>query len=497
MPRWKALPDSNSIRRPPRVREPAASARGPQWPQYRGGGGPHGLQQDVLGALSERPARAEGRDCRPGRGHRHQSRSPDHDVGARRACLEPLGDAPRHDHGGHPASPRRGPRSASSASTVAAPPARAKESGTARQKRQRPRPERGTPAAWGPAVPPQPTVPEASGGRRQAQARPSGGPALTRLDREDRAWAVYRADRRGSSGTASEPSGRSLDIRRLGHLGGSHSASRPATRTSVGKRRGGRPRAPCRRRRRRCPRRSRPRPSSPTVGQRTGAELAPASRPVAAIHRRGLRRPRPAHPARRVTSGGSPCTAAGGSDVHGRAPPAASPNERRRQEAGSGSPPPRRPREHQGLPVRDRPGPEVQRRDPAPARTRPSMGCSGELVTTAKPRPSARALVEVRYSKTCGAGPRARHAGRTGRAAPPTSSGSPRPPSASTPTRVLAHALRARRQELLWAGLVLFLWVVGLPLTGGLLVGFVVPSLLLAVAGWVRAVPPTRPCTGG
>ncbi|WSQ11359.1 hypothetical protein OG604_28435 [Streptomyces sp. NBC_01231] len=52
--------------------------------------------------------------------------------------------------------------------------------------------------------------------------------------------------------------------------------------------------------------------------------------------------------------------------------------------------------------------------------------------------------------------------------------------------RVLAHALRARRQELLWAGLVLFLWVVGLPLTGGLLAGFVVPSLLLAVAGWVR-----------
>src|SRR4051812_39684528 len=37
----------------PGVREPAASARGPQRPQYRGGGGPHGLQQDVLGALSE------------------------------------------------------------------------------------------------------------------------------------------------------------------------------------------------------------------------------------------------------------------------------------------------------------------------------------------------------------------------------------------------------------------------------------------------------------
>ncbi|MDL5203363.1 hypothetical protein [Streptomyces sp. ALI-76-A] len=52
--------------------------------------------------------------------------------------------------------------------------------------------------------------------------------------------------------------------------------------------------------------------------------------------------------------------------------------------------------------------------------------------------------------------------------------------------RVLAHALRARRQELLWAGLVLFLWVAGLPLTGGLLAGFLVPSLLLALAGWIR-----------
>ncbi|MGP4044915.1 hypothetical protein [Streptomyces sp. 2A115] len=52
--------------------------------------------------------------------------------------------------------------------------------------------------------------------------------------------------------------------------------------------------------------------------------------------------------------------------------------------------------------------------------------------------------------------------------------------------RVLAHALRARRQELLWAGAIMGLWVVGLPLTGGLLVGFLVPSLLLAVAAWIR-----------
>jgi hypothetical protein len=52
--------------------------------------------------------------------------------------------------------------------------------------------------------------------------------------------------------------------------------------------------------------------------------------------------------------------------------------------------------------------------------------------------------------------------------------------------RVLAHALRARRQELLWAGLILGLWVIGLPLTGGLLFAFLVPSLMLAAASWVR-----------
>ncbi|MFJ4202585.1 hypothetical protein ACIP2Y_23565 [Streptomyces sviceus] len=52
--------------------------------------------------------------------------------------------------------------------------------------------------------------------------------------------------------------------------------------------------------------------------------------------------------------------------------------------------------------------------------------------------------------------------------------------------RVLAHALRARRQELLWAGLILGLWVIGLPLTGGLLFAFLGPSLLLAAASWIR-----------
>ncbi|MFI7402773.1 hypothetical protein ACIBW9_20295 [Streptomyces sp. NPDC049541] len=52
--------------------------------------------------------------------------------------------------------------------------------------------------------------------------------------------------------------------------------------------------------------------------------------------------------------------------------------------------------------------------------------------------------------------------------------------------RVLAHALRARRQELLWAGAILGLWVVGSVLSGGLLLFFLWPSVLLALAPWVR-----------
>ncbi|MFD7702528.1 hypothetical protein [Streptomyces caelestis] len=59
--------------------------------------------------------------------------------------------------------------------------------------------------------------------------------------------------------------------------------------------------------------------------------------------------------------------------------------------------------------------------------------------------------------------------------------------------RVLAHALRARRQELLWATAVLGLWVVGGPLSGGLLAFLLWPSLLLAVAPLLRgraAQPP-------
>ncbi|MEU0222894.1 hypothetical protein ABZ177_00835 [Streptomyces sp. NPDC006284] len=52
--------------------------------------------------------------------------------------------------------------------------------------------------------------------------------------------------------------------------------------------------------------------------------------------------------------------------------------------------------------------------------------------------------------------------------------------------RVLAHALRARRHELLWSAAVIGLWVVGLPLSGWLLAYFVWPSVLLALAPWLR-----------
>ncbi|MGW3120460.1 hypothetical protein ACWDBW_25485 [Streptomyces sp. NPDC001107] len=52
--------------------------------------------------------------------------------------------------------------------------------------------------------------------------------------------------------------------------------------------------------------------------------------------------------------------------------------------------------------------------------------------------------------------------------------------------RVLAHALRARRQELLWAGAIIGLWVVGGAVSGGPLLLFLWPSVLLALAPWVR-----------
>ncbi|WP_427166274.1 hypothetical protein ACQF4J_19305 [Streptomyces sp. C1-1] len=52
--------------------------------------------------------------------------------------------------------------------------------------------------------------------------------------------------------------------------------------------------------------------------------------------------------------------------------------------------------------------------------------------------------------------------------------------------RVLAHALRARRHELLWAAAIIGLWLVGTAVGGGLLLFFLWPSLLLALAPWIR-----------
>ncbi|MER7491302.1 hypothetical protein ABT033_01385 [Streptomyces pharetrae] len=62
--------------------------------------------------------------------------------------------------------------------------------------------------------------------------------------------------------------------------------------------------------------------------------------------------------------------------------------------------------------------------------------------------------------------------------------------------RVLAHALRARRLELAWAGAIVGLWVVGLLVTDMLLAGYLLPGLLLAMAATVRGdadrPPPAR-----
>ncbi|MYR62779.1 hypothetical protein GTY54_43445, partial [Streptomyces sp. SID625] len=46
--------------------------------------------------------------------------------------------------------------------------------------------------------------------------------------------------------------------------------------------------------------------------------------------------------------------------------------------------------------------------------------------------------------------------------------------------RVLAHALRARRTEVGWAAGIVGLRIVGRPLTGGVMVVYLLPSLLLA-----------------
>ncbi|GAA0305192.1 hypothetical protein GCM10010302_49790 [Streptomyces polychromogenes] len=56
-------------------------------------------------------------------------------------------------------------------------------------------------------------------------------------------------------------------------------------------------------------------------------------------------------------------------------------------------------------------------------------------------------------------------------------------------TRVLAHALRARRVELAWAGGIIAAWLVGIPLTSGLITLLLVPFLLLGFANWLRDRP--------
>ncbi|MFE0649020.1 hypothetical protein ACFVZH_10575 [Streptomyces sp. NPDC059534] len=53
-------------------------------------------------------------------------------------------------------------------------------------------------------------------------------------------------------------------------------------------------------------------------------------------------------------------------------------------------------------------------------------------------------------------------------------------------SRVLAHALRARRVELGWAAGILALWIVAIPLTKGLIALLIAPFLLLGLARWVR-----------
>jgi hypothetical protein len=53
--------------------------------------------------------------------------------------------------------------------------------------------------------------------------------------------------------------------------------------------------------------------------------------------------------------------------------------------------------------------------------------------------------------------------------------------------RVLAHALRARRIDVGWAGGIVGLWVVGLPLTGGVLATYLLPTMVLAMGVSLRS----------
>ncbi|MEU8776715.1 hypothetical protein [Streptomyces sp. NPDC048606] len=63
-------------------------------------------------------------------------------------------------------------------------------------------------------------------------------------------------------------------------------------------------------------------------------------------------------------------------------------------------------------------------------------------------------------------------------------------------TRVLAHAVRARRVDLAWAAAILAAWFVGAVLTAGLLALLAVPFLLLGLADWLgrkgREIPLLR-----
>jgi hypothetical protein len=59
--------------------------------------------------------------------------------------------------------------------------------------------------------------------------------------------------------------------------------------------------------------------------------------------------------------------------------------------------------------------------------------------------------------------------------------------------RVLAHALRARRVELAWALGITGLWAVGVLVTQGMLLAFLIPSVLLAVAARLRGEGRTAP----
>lgn len=60
-------------------------------------------------------------------------------------------------------------------------------------------------------------------------------------------------------------------------------------------------------------------------------------------------------------------------------------------------------------------------------------------------------------------------------------------------SRVLAHALRARRVELGWAVGILALWFIAIPLTKGLVALLIGPFLVLGLARWIRGRSATAP----